>query len=109
MQIFSVAIVAALLGGCNRAATVDVPEADRIECAIGGAEGFTRDCSIERGNDGATFTLHHGDGGFRRFSITADGAIAAADGAESAMSSHLADGRVQLEIGGDRYRLSAMK
>lgn len=98
-----------MLAGCHGASSIDVPEADRIECATGGAAEFARDCAIERSADGAVLTIHHADGGFRKLSVAPDGTVSAADGADVATGHPLADGRLEVGIGGDRYRLPARK
>jgi hypothetical protein len=97
-----------MLGGCHRTATIDVPEADRIECAVGG-KGFERSCAIERSAGPAVLTLRNADGGFHRLSIAPDNTISAADGADLATGHALADGRLEVGIGSDRYRLPARK
>jgi hypothetical protein len=98
-----------LVGGCHRAATIDVPEADRIECATGGGNDFARVCAIQRSADPAILTLQNADGGFHRLNVAADGTISAADGADVATGHPLADGRLEIGIGSDRYRLPARK
>jgi hypothetical protein len=97
-----------MLGGCHQAATIDVPEADRIECAVG-VGSFARVCAIKRGANPAALILRNADGGFHRLTVASDGMISAADGADVATGHPLADGRLELEIGGDRYRLPARK
>lgn len=99
----------ALVAGCHRTSPIDVPEADRIDCATDGATEFSRDCGIERGADAAMLTIHHADGGFRKLAVALDGTITAADGASEAIGHPLADGRLEVEIGGDRYRLPPRK
>jgi hypothetical protein len=80
-------------------------ESDRIECAVGGA-AFERACTAER--DGAILTISHPDGGFRRFEMTGDGrGVIAADGAERAEVAIIGEGRIEVSLGGDRYRLPA--
>ncbi|MDB5715919.1 MAG: hypothetical protein JWO15_3316 [Sphingomonadales bacterium] len=54
-------------------------------------------------------TIHHADGGFRKLAVALDGTITAADGASEAIGHPLADGRLEVEIGGDRYRLPPRK
>jgi len=80
---------------------------ESVECAIGGA-AFERSCTMERseGPDGLTVTIRNEAGGFRRLLLPKDGSGAvAADGAERAQVSVLGDGRAEVAIGGDRYRL----
>ncbi len=93
-------------GGDKNAAAVE--PGDRIECAIDGAQEWTDRCSIERGEGGA-LTLRHPGGGFRRLLIVAHGDVTSADGAEDVSSKTLADGRIHIMIGGDRYRLPKMR
>ena len=90
-------------------ATAEVPAADRIECALGGAETFTTDCAIERSAESAgTLTVRHPDGGFRRLLVTDDGrGVIAADGASAALVQVIADKRIEVTIDRDRYRLPA--
>ena len=85
------------------------PDEDRIECALGGATDFGRDCSVERGGAYAgELIVRHRDGGFRRLLITADGrGVVAADGAEPARVAVIAGDRIEVTLGGDRYRLPA--
>lgn len=85
------------------------PDDGRIECAIGGAP-FERRCTVERRESerGAILTLRHPDGGFRRLLLPGDGsAVVAADRAEPAPVSEIGDGRSEVAIGRDRYRLPA--
>jgi hypothetical protein len=80
---------------------------EEIECAIGGG-AFGRGCTIEQreGPEGLTVTIRNQAGGFRRLLLPKDGSGAvAADGAEPARVSVLGDGRAEVAIGGDRYRL----
>ena len=81
-------------------------EALDLECAVAGAE-FVRDVTVETGlgERPDLITVRHPDGGFRRLLLRADGTIEAADGAEQASLAALPDGRVEVAIGRDRYRL----
>ena len=82
----------------------------RIECAVSGNRDFSRACTMERlsGPEGTTLTLYHPNGGFRRLLVTTDGrGVAAADGADPATVSLVADNRIEVEIAGDRYILPA--
>jgi glucose/arabinose dehydrogenase len=91
------------------AATATTEADDRIECAVDGA-AFARACTLERaaGPDGLVLTVHAPSGGFRRLLVTKDGrGVAAADGAEPAKVTVLGPGRIEVAIGGDRYRLPA--
>ncbi|WP_249340940.1 MULTISPECIES: hypothetical protein [unclassified Sphingomonas] len=82
----------------------------RIECALPGVEAFSYACTIDRvqSQDGLFLTLRHPDGGFRRLLVTTDGrGVVAADGAERAEVTVLAPDRIEVAIGGARYRLPA--
>jgi len=84
--------------------------ADRIECALAGATGFERACTVERaaGAEGLTLTVRGPDGGFRRLLVTKDGrGVVAADGADRALVSVVAGNRIEVALAGDRYRLPA--
>lgn len=79
-------------------------EAERIDCALAGAADFKADCTAERGDGG--LIVRHPDGGFRRFAFgEGDNRIRPADGAEAARWRELADGRVEVVVGRDRYVL----
>jgi hypothetical protein len=83
---------------------------DRIECRIGSARQFERFCTYERGRseDGPTLTLRKPDGGFRRLLVADDGrGVVSADGAEPAEVTIVGEGRIEVEIGGDTFRLPA--
>lgn len=101
-------LAALLLLSCGEAA-VEKPAGPTIECAIGGG-AFGRSCTVERaeGPEGLTLTIRNARGGFRRLLIPRDGSGArAADGAERAGVTVLADGGAEVSLGGDRYRLPA--
>jgi hypothetical protein len=90
------------------AASADASD-DRIDCAIAGAP-FAHACTVERttGKDGLTLTVRAPSGSFRRLEVTGDGrGIAPADGAEPAKVTVIGPGRIEVAIGGDRYRLPA--
>ncbi|PCD04688.1 hypothetical protein COC42_03895 [Sphingomonas spermidinifaciens] len=78
-------------------------------CAPPGEAEFRRTCSVDRIADdrGTLLTVRLPDGGFHRLRVGADGReIAAADGAEPAIVR--SDGRrIEVEVGGARYRLPA--
>lgn len=102
-----------LLFACSEAESVEerVAEAkvsdNGIDCALAGAAEFERACIVERGEDGI-LTIRHPDGGFRRLTVTGDGrGVVAADGAAAAEVQVIADDRIQVAIGEDRYRLPA--
>ncbi len=100
------------LGGCGQATSdpFGAADAEKVECRIGTATAFERDCVIEQANgpDGLVLTLRHPDGGFRRLLVMKDGSgVTAADGAEPAMVSLERDRTILVTIGGDGYRLPA--
>ena len=106
----------ALFGGCDRPDYLGELTSerdrldDRIECRIGSARQFERFCTYERGRsaDGPTLTLRKPDGGFRRLLVADDGrGVVAADGAEPAEVTIVGEGRIEVEIGGDTFRLPA--
>jgi hypothetical protein len=86
------------------------PRGDIIECATGGSERFERNCTMDyrEDDDGLTVTVRNPEGGFRRLLLPRDGSGArAADGAEPATVTLTEDGRAEVAIAGDRYRLPA--
>lgn len=97
------------LSACGEASVVgngSEPDDGRAECAIGPEADWARDCLVER--DGKLLTLRHTDGGFRRFRIVDDGhGLVPADGAEQAKVKIVGQGRIEVSVGGDRYRLPA--
>lgn len=105
-----------LLFGCGEAdeTSNDVlaaapPGAERIECAVGG-EAFAAVCSVDRTRspEGLTLTVRGPSGSFRRLLVTSDGrGVVAADGVEQAAVTPLGPDRIEVAIGGDRYRLPA--
>lgn len=83
---------------------------NRIECRVAGAPSFARACSIEtaRSPEGLLLTIRKADGGFRRLLVARDErGLIAADGAEPADVALLADGRIEVSLGGDLFRLPA--
>ena len=80
----------------------------RIECRLQGARDFAPGCWVETFDsaEGRILTVRKPDGGFRRLRVTADGVVAA-DGAERAHVTILAGNLIEVEIGGDRFRLPA--
>lgn len=113
MKIRSTAIAGALcLSGCWDAHPTDaVASTDdaRIECAIGGA-GFSRSCTVERvaDSDGLALIVRADDGGFRRLLVTQDGrGVVAADGAHPVVVTIIGEGRIEVAIADERYRLPA--
>jgi hypothetical protein len=115
MRISSALLALFALAACNAAesdAAAGGEGADggnRIECALGGAASFSRQCGVEQVElDGVrTLIVHHPDGGFRRFEVLTDGrGLALADGAEEAIA-EVVDGRLEISVGSDRYRFPA--
>jgi hypothetical protein len=104
-----------LVAGCGQHAAgdpfaVDGKPAETIECAVAGQAEFADACTIDRtpGIHGPTLTIRHPDGGFRRLLVTQDGrGVIAADGAEAATVTISGDSRIDVTVGGDRYRLPA--
>ena len=85
------------------------PGAERIECAVGG-QAFAPVCVVDRTKspDGLTLTVRGPGGGFRRLLVTKDGrGVIAADGVEQAVITPVGSDRIEVEIGGDRFRLPA--
>ncbi len=81
-----------------------------IECATDGATAFARDCKVEPVvEQGRHFlVVHHPAGGFRRLLKVDDGrGVVAADGVVPAQVAWLADGRLEVTVGSDRYRFPA--
>ena len=98
-----------LLAGCGTApdpVATAAPE-NRIECAIGAGAALATACAIERGR--GVVVLRHADGGFRRLAVAADRTLTVADGADDVVGTALPDGRLEIAVGGDRYRLPAGK
>lgn len=83
---------------------------NRIECRPAGDAAFARACTVSTFDsaEGRLITIRKGDGGFRRLRVTTDGSgVVAADGAEQARVTILDGDRIEVEIGGDRFRLPA--
>jgi hypothetical protein len=102
MRVFASAICL-VLASCGPA-PAEIAAEQRIECRVAGSAAYQRACLLEA--SGRILTVRKPDGGFRRLRAGPEG-IAAADGAEPARSMILGDGRVEVEIGGDRFRLPA--
>lgn len=77
-----------------------------FECAVDGASDYGTGCTIERkaAPGGAILTLRSPTGSFRRVRV-GGGSIAAADGAQPARILGGDGARVEVAIGGDRYRI----
>jgi len=122
MRIFSAILSVLALAACSQRAdpgamsnAIDNAQAaaggdDRIECAAAGAATFARDCTVERTEsaEGLILTVRRPDNGFHRLLVVKDGrGVIAADGAEEAKVTVIGDGRIEVAIGGNRYRLPA--
>ena len=105
------AIVLLTLGGCSNAPEKDAALANaRIDCALDGAGGFVRDCTVEEMPDaqGTVLVVGREGAGYRRLRVTGDGrGVEAADGAEPARVAIISDGLIEVSVGADRYRLPA--
>lgn len=111
-NVLAVAVMA--LAGCTQADSAGQASADptdnRIDCRIGNAPQFERFCTVDYGESeaGRTLVVRKPDGGFRRFLVAQDGrGVIAADGAEPAEVTIIADNRIEVTIGGDSFRLPA--
>jgi hypothetical protein len=90
--------------------TRDAAAAGRIFCALGGAEDFAQNCTMEQiaSADGTILVLGRADAGYRRFRVTTDGrGVEAADGAEAASVTLIDNGLIEVAVATDRYRLPA--
>ena len=103
---FFTVLSACLLAACGQDAPSTAPEPDSaIACALAGAEGFSRGCTVEWGRaDGRTILIvRHPDGGLRRFALDGDGTFSTADGAvEAGVAENGA--LLDVRVGDDRYR-----
>ena len=105
-------LVSAATTACSPGATsaASAEDAARIDCRISGSTQFERFCTLEIGDSdaGRTLLVRKPDGGFRRFLVTNDGrGVVAADGAEPAEVTIIADDRIEVAIGGEVFRLPA--
>jgi hypothetical protein len=97
-----------LLASCDVAPQSNLD--GRIECQAEGEARFAPNCTMETADtaDGRVLTVRKADGGFRRLRVTTDGSgVVAADGAERTHVTILSGNRIEVEIGGDRFRLPA--
>jgi hypothetical protein len=81
-----------------------------IVCAQRGSADFARVCTVDRSETdaGLVLTVRHPDGAFHRLLVTKDGrGVIAADGAETAVVTIIANGEIEVALGGDHYRLPA--
>jgi hypothetical protein len=84
--------------------------AERSECAVGGEQAFAPVCAVDRAQspEGLTLTVRSPNGSFRRLLVTKDGrGVISADGVERAVVTPVGADRIEVAIGGDRYRLPA--
>ncbi|MEG3090016.1 hypothetical protein [Sphingomonas sp. PB1R3] len=112
---------AMVLAGCSggqgdrETAAANTPSAPQapglaIECALAGAQSFSRDCTVEQSASasGTILTVRYPDGGFHRLQVTRDGrGVATADGALPAQVSVAGDRQIEIQVGDHRYRLPA--
>jgi hypothetical protein len=106
------AAFALLLAGCGSSAERQPDQGTRaiaepgFQCAVDGASVYGTGCTIERtaSPGGAILTLRSPTGSFRRLRVDS-GSVAAADGAEPARLTGGDTARVEIAIGGDRYRI----
>jgi len=101
---------ATLVAGCANADEAELTPATgliAIDCSLGGAGGFGRDCTMERvEQDGESFVIvRHPDGAFRRFQLGVPGqGLITAAGADQAEVTNMG-GYVEVRVGSDRYHL----
>ena len=99
-------VVVLVLSGCGRPVGDAEPEMRVIDCAVGGATVFAAQCQVEQA--GPVLVVHQPGGGFRRLRKVDDGrGVMAADGIEPAQVAWIADGRLEVTVGTDRYRFPA--
>lgn len=124
MRISSALALAVVLAACSgqqpagnaefenafAAANTQAEDGGRIVCAPAGNVAFARNCTLDRvqSAEGLLLTVRKPDGGFRRLLVVRDGrGVIAADGAEAAKVTVIADRQIEVAIGGDRFRLPA--
>lgn len=105
----ALAPLALMLAGCaGEGAEPALPEdAEVIECALAGADGFAPECGVQLigGADARELVVWHPDGGFRRFERLDDGRwLAPADGADGARVERADDDATVVSVAQDRYR-----
>ncbi len=99
-------LVAACSNGAAEAPKV-AEGTEHISCALGPGNGFSPSCAIERSGDADgiyRMIVRHPDGGFRRFEVGRDNAIATSDGADPA-TVKLDGETAEVSVGEDRYRI----
>lgn len=95
-----------LVAGCGRPAGDPEPDMRAIDCALNGAIAFAPLCQVEQA--GEMLVIHEPGGAFRRLRKVDDGrGVVSADGVEEAHVAWIADGRLEVAIGPDRYRFPA--
>lgn len=105
-----VGLAAILVAACNEAEGVTPTSSTSgtmIDCSLGGAGGYGRDCTMERvEQDGSSFVIvRHPDGAFRRFELGVPGrGLITADGVQEAEVINRG-GYVEVRVGSDRYHL----
>ncbi|MDB5692386.1 MAG: hypothetical protein JWO81_1449 [Alphaproteobacteria bacterium] len=107
--VLAATLLASACGGAasgNQQAAAATEASPAFECAVDGASDYGTGCTLERSAaaDGMILTLRSPTGSFRRLRV-ARGRIAAADGAEPARIIAEDSNRVEVAVGGDRYRL----
>jgi hypothetical protein len=112
MRISDTALALALVSaGCSPAGADQaepIEQAETVPCAIDGATEFAA-CPVERSAGEAgedILVIRHPGGGFRRLTLSAQGELAAADGADEAVGQRRGDA-LEVTIAGDRYRFPA--
>jgi hypothetical protein len=122
MQIYSASVLglALTLSGCGDKPK-EVPKTEAqvaaqveenqnlIPCAVDGAAALAKMCTYEtaNGEQGLTIIVRHAEGGFRRFLVTNDGNVLAADGAGQAGFTMVGADHIEVTLDGDRYQLPA--
>lgn len=121
-----IAAVPLVLGGCDQQPPTVVTNAQRqqqqaevqkrvhaeglIPCALNGSDEFQTACTVDRTRtpQGLYLTIRHPDGGFHRLIVTKDGrGVQAADGANPAKITIIANDAIEVAVADVRYRLPA--
>ncbi len=93
------------LAACSGSEESEKPKGEAIDCALAGAEEFTRVCTYQEVPANRQVVIWHPDGGFRRFDLLPGGAgVASADGAEQVIQG-IMGGMLEVTVGDDRYRI----
>jgi hypothetical protein len=81
----------------------------KIECALAAATDFFRVCETEliTGPDGDILVIRHPDSGFRRFKIVPGRGVEPAEGFDPTTVTTVGTNMIEVNSGGDRYRLPA--